>query len=151
MGNREPVLQRRLCSNSPCALCWWGVEGTLMVLWNLGVTTNGHNHLLHNLSSTKVLWRLGAGTGAAHGMVLLLEKLGLGRSPSVPPNWLCPSWQLLLLSPNSPPCFNIIIFKHPTSLHPWSGSTCSATGLSWLCNKRFPWNYRITGLGWKAP
>lgn len=36
MGYKEPVLQRRLCSNSPCALCWWGIEGTLVILWNLG-------------------------------------------------------------------------------------------------------------------
>lgn len=69
MGYKESVLQRRLCSNSPGAHCQWPVEGTVMIPWNLG----GHNHHLHNLSSTKVLWRLGAGTGAARGMVFLLE------------------------------------------------------------------------------
>lgn len=140
MGYKESVLQRRLLQQPLCSLLV-GCRGDTGDPLEFG----GHHHLWYNLSCTKVLWRLGAGTGAVHGMALLLEGLVWGSSPSVPPKWLCPSWQLLLLSPDSSPWLSIILFEHPTSLHLWSGSTCSATGLSWLCSRRLPGNYRITG------
>lgn len=146
--SEENLLQQPLCSLP--VVCRGDTDDPLEF--------GGHTHHLYNFSSTKVLCsRLGAATGAAPGMAPLLELQPgscrgwtQGRSPSVPPNWLCPSWccspQILFLgsilfSLNIPP---FSIRGQAALARPRLFRGSAARGFHGIMESQ-------AGSGWKAP
>lgn len=149
MGYKECALQRRLCSSSPLCSLLVGCRGSLMIPWNLGVTTT--------FCTTDHPQRFSEGWEQAQE----LHK-----------EWLC-SWscrvglraglhqchhvgsaplELLLLSPDSSPWFSIILFKylstcgqaalaqpqvfHGSAARGFHGITEPQAGLGWQTSQR---------------